>query len=243
MQINPAYPLWAAATFSMSSDEDALTARRPLDVALRRGARNAAQARARRARHGRNGARGSLLLQRLRTRHESLHAPARRREFPARGLLRHLDRRVRAVHLLGPRPDAVLARRGARAAKASSAPCSASASSTFWRDNSTGCKDVCDEQHFEQRAELDARRLLRRRRAASTSCLLEDFDALLADPSRDHLIVLHQRGSHGPAYHSDVPTWAKEFLPECDLPNLRNCDRDARSITRTTTPSSIPTTS
>ena len=57
--------------------------------------------------------------------------------------------------------------------------------------------------------------------------LLKDFDALLADRERDHLIVLHQRGSHGPAYNTDVPQWAKEFLPECDLPNLRNCDRDA----------------
>ena len=41
------------------------------------------------------------------------------------------------------------------------------------------------------------------------------------------MIVLHQRGSHGPAYHTDVPQWAKEFFPECDLPNLRNCDRAA----------------
>jgi lipid A ethanolaminephosphotransferase len=57
--------------------------------------------------------------------------------------------------------------------------------------------------------------------------LLEDFDALLANRSRDHFIVLHQRGSHGPAYHTDVPQWAKEFLPECNLPNLRNCDRAA----------------
>jgi lipid A ethanolaminephosphotransferase len=98
--------------------------------------------------------------------------------------------------------------------------------STFWRDNSTGCKDVCDEQHFEQRAEWTHPKL-----CDATGCfdelLLEDFDALLADGTRDHLIVLHQRGSHGPAYNTDVPQWAKEFFPECDLPNLRNCDRDA----------------
>ena len=98
--------------------------------------------------------------------------------------------------------------------------------STFWRDNSTGCKDVCDEQHFEQRANWTDAEL-----CDSTGCfdelLLQDFDALLADPSRDHFIVLHQRGSHGPAYHTDVPQWAKEFFPECDLANLRNCDRAA----------------
>jgi lipid A ethanolaminephosphotransferase len=98
--------------------------------------------------------------------------------------------------------------------------------STFWRDNSTGCKHVCDEQQFEQRAEWTRPDL-----CDATGCfdevLLEDFDALLRDTTRDHLIVLHQRGSHGPAYHTDVPQWAKEFHPECDLPNLRNCDRAA----------------
>jgi lipid A ethanolaminephosphotransferase len=95
---------------------------------------------------------------------------------------------------------------------------------TFWRDNSTGCKDVCDEQHFEERANwTDAEY------CDATGCfdelLLKGFDELLADSSRDHLIVLHQRGSHGPAYHTDVPQWAKAFFPECDLANLRNCDR------------------
>ena len=97
---------------------------------------------------------------------------------------------------------------------------------TFWRDNSTGCKSVCDEQHFEQRADWKDPEL-----CDATGCfdelLIKDFDALLADREHDHLIILHQRGSHGPAYNTDVPQWAKEFFPECDLPNLRNCDRDA----------------
>ena len=97
---------------------------------------------------------------------------------------------------------------------------------TYWRDNSTGCKEVCDEHHFEERATwTDARW------CDSAGCfdelLLEDFDELLADRSRDHFVVLHQRGSHGPAYHSDVPQAAKQFFPECDLPNLRNCTRSA----------------
>jgi lipid A ethanolaminephosphotransferase len=98
--------------------------------------------------------------------------------------------------------------------------------SAFWRDNSTGCKDVCDEQHFEERANWTDERF-----CDSAGCfdelLLDDFDSLLTDSSHDHLIVLHQRGSHGPAYHTDVPQWAKEYFPECDLANLRNCERDA----------------
>ena len=97
---------------------------------------------------------------------------------------------------------------------------------TFWRDNSTGCKGVCDEQHFEQRASSSHAELCDAR-GCFDEILLEGFDDLLTDRSRDHFVVLHQRGSHGPAYHTDVPQWAKKFKPECDLPNLRNCSLDA----------------
>lgn len=95
----------------------------------------------------------------------------------------------------------------------------------YWKDNSTGCKAVCDPEHFEQLAtRTDAGH------CDSTGCfdeiLLEDIETLVADRTRDHFIVLHQRGSHGPAYHTDAPAWSKVFLPECDLPNLRNCSAE-----------------
>lgn len=97
---------------------------------------------------------------------------------------------------------------------------------TYWVDNSTGCKNVCDEQHFAERATWTDPRW-----CDSTGCfdelLLEDFDELVADRSRDHLIVLHQRGSHGPDYHTNVPQGAKRFFPECALSNPRNCDRSS----------------
>jgi lipid A ethanolaminephosphotransferase len=95
----------------------------------------------------------------------------------------------------------------------------------FWRDNSTGCKSVCDPSHFEEyatRKDADY--------CDDSGCfdeiLLRHIGDLAADSSRDHFIVLHQRGSHGPAYHTDTPKWSKAFLPECDLANLRNCDRE-----------------
>lgn len=96
----------------------------------------------------------------------------------------------------------------------------------FWRDNSTGCKGICDPAHFEQLADRDDAGY-----CDETGCfdeiLLQGIDTLVADASRDHFIVLHQRGSHGPAYHTDVPSWSKAYLPECDLPTLRNCDRES----------------
>jgi lipid A ethanolaminephosphotransferase len=92
-----------------------------------------------------------------------------------------------------------------------------------WRDNSTGCKQVCDPGHFVEYAARDDAKL-----CDATGCfdelLLENIDELVADNRHDHFIVLHQRGSHGPAYHTDTPAWSKAFLPECDLPDLRNCN-------------------
>jgi lipid A ethanolaminephosphotransferase len=225
LQINPAYPLWAAASFGMRSDADALKARRPLDV-------EAAPASA--------AARKPVLVVLV------MGETARADRFSLNGYARDTNRYTSTRGIVNfPRVVSC------GTSTAESLPCifsglghaefshdAAMASeslvgamqrlgvSTFWRDNSTGCKNVCDEQNFEQRANWthpewcdDA--------GCFDELLLEDFDALLADGARDHLIVLHQRGSHGPAYHTDVPQWAKEFFPECDLPNLRNCDRAA----------------
>lgn len=224
LQINPAYPLWAAATFGVSSDKEAPRVRRPLDVRL-------AAAPAER--------KPALVVL-------VMGETARRDRFSYNGYERDTNRFTRA-HDVVNFPSVV----SCGTSTAESVPCifsglgqakfsheAAMASEsivgamqrlgidTFWRDNSTGCKDVCDEQHFEQRAEWTHPDL-----CDATGCfdelLLEDFDALLADRARDHLIVLHQRGSHGPAYNTDVPQRAKEYFPECDLPNLRNCDSAA----------------
>jgi lipid A ethanolaminephosphotransferase len=95
-----------------------------------------------------------------------------------------------------------------------------------WRDNSTGCKDVCSPAQFEElagRTDSDV--------CDATGCfdeiLLKGLDSLVADTTRDHFVVLHERGSHGPAYHTDTPRSTKVFFPECDLPNLRNCSVDS----------------
>ena len=95
-----------------------------------------------------------------------------------------------------------------------------------WLDNSTGCKKICDPAHFEEFAGREDPDL-----CDSTGCfdeiLLDGLARAVGDARRDQFIVMHQRGSHGPAYYTDVPAWAKVFQPECDLPNLRNCGRDA----------------
>jgi len=95
-----------------------------------------------------------------------------------------------------------------------------------WRDNSTGCKDICDEEAFE-----DLAGAVHPEFCADNVCfdeiLLENFAAVVADDSRDHFVVLHQRGSHGPAYYLDTPAHAKAWQPECSLAALQGCDAAA----------------
>jgi lipid A ethanolaminephosphotransferase len=225
LQINPAYPLYAAAMYGLDSGNEVLETREPLDVRLAGRAQEAAKP--------------ALLVL-------VMGETARADRFSLNGYERDTNRYTRVRNVVNfPR---VLA---CGTSTAESVPCIFSGLgrshfshraamaresivgamqrlgiATFWRDNSTGCKAVCDEQNFEQRANWTDADLCN-----ATGCfdelLLSDFDVLLEDRSRDHLIVLHQRGSHGPAYHTDAPQWAKEFFPECDLPNLRNCVRAA----------------
>jgi len=42
----------------------------------------------------------------------------------------------------------------------------------------------------------------------------------------DGLLVLHQQGSHGPAYHKRSPDAFKKFLPECAGAAVEDCTRD-----------------
>jgi lipid A ethanolaminephosphotransferase len=98
----------------------------------------------------------------------------------------------------------------------------------LWLDNQAGCKGVCD-------------RVPSASTSSSGSCpegecldgvMLEGLDKRLAalDPARrarGTVLVLHQMGSHGPAYHRRSPPAQKRFLPECTNTALQDCSRES----------------
>ena len=98
---------------------------------------------------------------------------------------------------------------------------------TLWIDNQSGCKGVCDRiPNVETRAANDPRW------CQAGECLDEimleelprQWQAL--DPqrrARGTVVVLHQMGSHGPAYHKRSPAALKAFLPECERASLPDC--------------------
>ncbi|OYY83270.1 MAG: phosphoethanolamine transferase [Acidovorax sp. 28-64-14] len=72
----------------------------------------------------------------------------------------------------------------------------------LWLDNQAGCKGVCER--LDQRlAELPAEQR-----------------------SRGTVVVMHQMGSHGPAYFKRSAPALKQFQPECTSTNLQECTQE-----------------
>lgn len=98
----------------------------------------------------------------------------------------------------------------------------------LWLDNQSGCKGVCDRVPHAETAKTSPGGL-----CTGGECLdgvmLEQLETRLAalDPARrarGTVVVLHQMGSHGPAYAARSPAAAKRFLPECTSNALQDCD-------------------
>jgi lipid A ethanolaminephosphotransferase len=96
---------------------------------------------------------------------------------------------------------------------------------TEWWDNNTGSKAVADRTI--QKSFSDANDPLY---CKDHECLDEDMiaqlDGWLSSVKGDTVLVLHQLGSHGPAYYQRYPETFARFKPECRTGDLGNCSRD-----------------
>ena len=107
----------------------------------------------------------------------------------------------------------------------------------LWLDNQAGCKGLCDRvpNAYARDAGAGAPALpdgLCDGEECLDETLLIGLDARLAAlpaPARERgvLLVLHQMGSHGPAYYKRSPADRKPFQPECTTNVLQQCDRAA----------------
>jgi lipid A ethanolaminephosphotransferase len=92
----------------------------------------------------------------------------------------------------------------------------------LWRDNQSGCKGVCDGLPLDQ---LDHAAVAPF--CAGDQCLdevlLSGMDQVLKDRKGNLLVVMHQLGSHGPAYFKRYPPGFRKFQPDCQSEDLRLC--------------------
>jgi lipid A ethanolaminephosphotransferase len=107
----------------------------------------------------------------------------------------------------------------------------------LWVDNQAGCKGLCERVPHAQASDAPpGDGALLKGLCDGEECLDEALlqgltqrvDALPAERrARGVVLVLHQMGSHGPAYYKRSPPERKPFRPECTTNVLQQCARDA----------------
>jgi lipid A ethanolaminephosphotransferase len=95
----------------------------------------------------------------------------------------------------------------------------------LWRDNNSGCKGVCDRVPREDLTAAHVAAL-----CATGEChdeiLLHGLQEKLDAFDRDTVVVLHMKGSHGPAYHLRYPAAFEHFKPVCKTNQFDRCARE-----------------
>lgn len=92
----------------------------------------------------------------------------------------------------------------------------------LWRDNNSGCKGICARVTSENLASANVAGL-----CVDGECfdeiLAHDLQARLNGARKPQLIVLHQKGSHGPVYFRRYPPHFEVFRPACNSVDLAQC--------------------
>ena len=94
----------------------------------------------------------------------------------------------------------------------------------LWRDNSTGSKGVASRVNYESFASPEVNPV------CDPECrdigMLHGLQEYIETHAGDILIVLHQMGSHGPAYFKHYPPAFEHFQPSCRSIELSACTTD-----------------
>lgn len=93
----------------------------------------------------------------------------------------------------------------------------------IWRDNNTGCKGTCDRVEHEDFSQPIAGNPLCNSEECFDEHLLGGLPELIRSSTEDLFIVLHQKGSHGPAYWKRYPSAFDRWGPVCQTNDLEKC--------------------
>ncbi len=91
-----------------------------------------------------------------------------------------------------------------------------------WLDNNSGCKGVCQRVTTINLESLKIPKLCNDEECYD-EILLQELNKVTANLPDNSVVVLHQKGSHGPAYYKRHPERFKAFLPECTRNEVQDC--------------------
>ncbi|WP_338670291.1 phosphoethanolamine transferase EptA [Pantoea dispersa] len=98
--------------------------------------------------------------------------------------------------------------------------------SVLWRENDGGCKGACDRVPHTDMTQWQLPQDCHDGFCLD-DVLLHRFDNYVDSLHNDGIIVLHQMGSHGPAYFKRYPAAFQRFTPTCDSNQIQDCDHQA----------------
>ncbi len=100
----------------------------------------------------------------------------------------------------------------------------------LWIDNQSGCKGVCERVPQALTKDLKHPTLCKGGECFDEIMLHQLDERIQALPAERRakgvVVVMHQMGSHGPAYYKRVPDNFKKFQPECKSNALQECSRE-----------------
>ncbi|RYY76596.1 MAG: phosphoethanolamine--lipid A transferase [Gammaproteobacteria bacterium] len=97
--------------------------------------------------------------------------------------------------------------------------------SVLWRDNNSSCKGTCNRVEYEDLTNLKIPELCNNRECFD-NILLHDIDKKIDHMAGNKVIVLHQKGSHGPDYYNRYPENMEIFKPVCKFNKLQDCSNE-----------------
>tara|TARA_R110002073_G_scaffold328874_2_gene510672 strand:- start:15964 stop:17595 length:1632 start_codon:yes stop_codon:yes gene_type:complete len=106
--------------------------------------------------------------------------------------------------------------------------------STHWFDNLNGCKGLC-QNVAEERPKPEDNPLFFHDEQFYDEVLVDKLDERIKSTQGDQLWVLHQMGSHGPAYYKRIPERFIQHQPACLTEDFSQCTQEAIRNTYTDT--------
>ncbi|QCP14893.1 phosphoethanolamine--lipid A transferase [Pseudoduganella umbonata] len=97
----------------------------------------------------------------------------------------------------------------------------------LWRDNNSGCKGTCDRVQYQDMSLAQPGTPPCGAEECHDERLLAGLRQMIRDARKDLVIVLHQKGSHGPEYSKRYPAAFEKFGPVCRTNELEECSRES----------------
>ena len=95
----------------------------------------------------------------------------------------------------------------------------------LWMDNQSGCKGVCDRVKNIS-VSTSATKPFCDSEGCQDGIFIEKIKEYSQEMTQDSLVVLHQMGSHGPAYYLRYPPEFERFTPTCKTKQLDSCAKE-----------------